>query len=227
MIAAGALFGALALLGYALWERISPNPMTPPRLARNHAFVGLNLATLFLYAGLAVMFFLLSFELIDRRGLSPTQAGLCYLPFTLAMGFLSPLFGALADKAGARRMVLAGEIGAAVSLLLMGFGRGASLAVGILGPMTLLGISFALLVAPLTASVLSSVSDSDQGLASGINNAVSRVAQLAGVAIAAGVAAFASGYMAGFITAAALALAAAGITAAMVPAGVPRQRKAR
>jgi hypothetical protein len=44
--------------------------------------------------------------------------------------------------------------------------------------MTLLGISFAVLVIPLTASVLSSVEQGDEGLASGINNAISRVVQL-------------------------------------------------
>lgn len=65
---------------------------------------------------------------------------------------------------------------------------------GVIGPMTLLGLSFAVLVAPLAASVMSSVDQADEGLASGVNHAASRVAQLAGVALAAGVASFASGY---------------------------------
>jgi predicted MFS family arabinose efflux permease len=72
--------------------------------------------------------------------------------------------------------------------------------------MTLLGISFAVLVAPLTASVMSSVAPSDEGLASGINNAASRVAQLAGVAIAAGVGSFVSGYEVGLMAAAAITI---------------------
>ena len=49
---------------------------------------------------------------------------------------------------------------------------------------------------PLTTSVLSSVADTDEGLASGVNNAVSRMAQLAGIALAAGVASYAAGYVA-------------------------------
>ena len=44
--------------------------------------------------------------------------------------------------------------------------------------MTLLGIFFAVLVPPLTATVLSSVKDDDEGLASGINNTVSRFLQV-------------------------------------------------
>jgi hypothetical protein len=61
-----------------------------------------------------------------------------------------------------------------------------SLGLGVIAPQAVLGISFAVLIAPLTASVMSSVAQSDEGLASGINNAASRVAQLAGVAVAAG-----------------------------------------
>lgn len=215
-IAPAALLGAAALVGYAFWERISTHPMTPPRLAGNRAFVGLNIATLMLYAPLSMMFFLLSFDLVDRRGLTPTEAGFCFLPFALAIGFLSPAFGALADKIGAQTVLIAGELGAALALLLMGLGHTLSLLIGVVGPMALLGISFALLITPLTALVLSSVSDADQGLASGINNALARAAQLAGIALAAGVASFAAGYLVGLMTAAVLALGAALITAAML-----------
>ena len=63
--------------------------MTPPRLLANRPFVTLNVVTLLVYTGLAVMFFLLSFDLIDRRHLTPTDAGLPFLPFTLGVGLLS------------------------------------------------------------------------------------------------------------------------------------------
>ena len=96
----------------------------------------------------------------------------------------------------------------------MALGREESLMLGVIGPMTLLGLSFAVLVAPLTASVMSSVDQADEGLASGINNAASRIAQLAGVALAAGVAPFASGYEVGLAVAAATSIGGA-ITASV------------
>jgi EmrB/QacA subfamily drug resistance transporter len=218
MVMTAAVFlGAGGLAGYAFWERVSLHPMTPPRLVFNRPFVGLNIATLLLYAGVSMLFFLLSFDLVDRRGLTPTEAGFSFLPFSLAVAFLSPVFGMVADKTGARRMLITGGLTGALSLLLAAFGHGAPLTIGVIGPMTLLGISFAMLVTPLTTSVLSSVHEADQGLASGINNAVSRVAQLSGVALAAGVAAFVAGYFIGLVTAAALALAAAVVIAATLP----------
>ena len=197
--------------------------MTPPRLARNAKFVGLNMATVLIYAGLSIMFFLLPFDLVDRRHLTPVDAGLVFLPFTLGVGLLSRLFGGLADKFGARTMLIAGPLGAALAYGWLALARHATLLPGVLAPMTLLGVSFAVLVAPLTASVMSSVTDADEGLASGVNNAVSRVAQLAGVAMAAGLGSLASGYQIGFFAGAVLSAAGA-LTIALRSA--PARRKA-
>jgi MFS family permease len=215
-LAAGVL-GLAGLGAYGAWERVSAHPMTPPRLAQNRTFVGLNAATLLIYAGLAIMFFLLPFELEDRRGLSPASVGLAFLPFSLGVGLLSQFFGGLADNFGARRMLVVGAVGASSAYIWMALGQGAALIPGVIAPQALLGISFAVLVAPLTASVLSSVATSDQGLASGINNAISRVAQLAGVAIAAGVGPLSSGWQWGLFAAAALSAAGALVTALEVP----------
>src|SRR5215467_6678128 len=152
-------------------------------------------------------------HLIDRRGLSPTSAGLAFLPFTLAVGLLSPYFGSLADKFGTRAMLIAGAVGASVAYVWMLLAHDRPLGLGVIAPQAVLGISFAMLVTPLTASVMSSVAQSDEGLASGINNAASRVAQLAGVAIAAGLGTLSSGWQWGLFAAAALSAAGAVMTA--------------
>src|SRR6266849_3355582 len=150
-IAAAAVFAIVTLIAYALWERTTDHPMTPPRLLANRAFVGLNVATLLIYCGLSIMFFLVPFDLVERRGLSPTEAGLAFLPFTLAVGLLSRLFGAVADSIGPRIMLIAGPIGAAAAYVMLALGKPASVTFGVLAPMALLGISLAVLVAPLTA----------------------------------------------------------------------------
>ena len=216
-IGAAATFGIATFGGYAWWEQTSRHPMTPPWLLNNRTFVALNLATLLIYSGLAIMFFLMSFDLIDSRHLTPTEAGLTFLPFTLGVALLSRVFGRLADNVGTRVMLIAGPLGAALAYGLLAFGKNTSFALGVLAPMTLLGISFAALVAPLTSSVMSSVRDEDEGLASGVNNTVSRIAQLAGIAFAAGVTSLAAGFTASLIVAAVLSLAAALATATMLP----------
>jgi EmrB/QacA subfamily drug resistance transporter len=208
--------GIVGLAVYVFWEGRSQHPMTPPRLVENRALLGLNVATLMVYAGVSIMFFLLPFDLVDRRALSSTEAGMAFLPFTLGVGLLSGVFGGLADKIGARAMLIAGPAGAALAYVWMALGQKESLMLGVIVPMTLLGLSFAVLVAPLTASVMSSVDQTDEGLASGINNAASRIAQLAGVALAAGVASLESGYEVGLAVAAATSIGGA-LTAAITP----------
>jgi EmrB/QacA subfamily drug resistance transporter len=216
-IAAVTGLAVAAMAGYIFWEGVAKHPMTPPRLVANKRFVSLNIATLLIYGSLAITFFLLPFDLIDRRGLSATDAGLAFLPFTLGVGLLSRMFGAVADSIGAWAMLVAGPLGASVAYIAMAFGKTAPLALGVIAPMGLLGISFAVLVAPLTASVMSSLEQADAGLASGVNNAVSRIAQLAGIATAAGVASYSFGYEVGLATAAVVTAIAALTIAAKVP----------
>jgi MFS family permease len=211
--------GIFGLAVYVLWEGRSEHPMTPPRLVENRAFLGLNVTTLMVYAGVSIMFFLLPFDLIDRRALSSIDAGMAFLPFTLGVGLLSGVFGGLADKIGARAMLVAGPSGAALAYVWMALGQEESLMLGVIVPMTLLGLSFAVLVAPLTAAVMSSVDQTDEGLASGINNAASRIAQLAGGALAAGVASFGAGYKVGLAVAAATSIGGA-FTAVITPTSV-------
>lgn len=216
-VAVGIVAALAGVALYALWEKKSEHAMTPPRLWSNRTFTGLNVATVLIYAGLSLMFFLLPFDLIERRGLSATGAGLALLPFTLGVGFLSSAIGSLADKIGARTMLVLGPLGVALAYAWMAFTQSASLTIGVIAPMALLGLSFAVLITPLTATVMSSIEQKDEGVASGVNNTASRVAQLAGAAFAAGVASFASGFAIGLLAAAFASAAGAGVAALTVP----------
>ena len=138
-IIVAATLGIVGLIAYVLWERVSDHPMTPPRLAKNRTFFGLNVATLLVYAGISIMFFLVPFDLIDHRGLPSTAAGLTFLPFTLGVGLLSRPFGSLADAIGPRAMLITGPVGAALAYLWMALGQNASLISGVVSPIGAIG----------------------------------------------------------------------------------------
>jgi len=200
------VIAAAIFVAFWIWQGRSAHPLLPRYVFRNRTFTGLNLATLALYAGLSIMFFLLPFELIERRGLTPFQSGLVFLPFTLCVGFLSRSFGAMADRIGIKPMLIAGSALTAIGFAWFALEQDATLWRSILVPMTICGLGFAALVAPLTAGVMASVEDTDEGLASGINNTASRIAQMIGVALAAVFASAATGYATGLWLAALLSV---------------------
>ena len=72
--------GAVAAWGFVAVERRAEAPLVPLSLFASRAFTGANLLTLCLYGALTGVLFLLPFELIGRRGMSPAEVGLVLLP---------------------------------------------------------------------------------------------------------------------------------------------------
>jgi EmrB/QacA subfamily drug resistance transporter len=181
--------GAVVLGGFIRHEARATSPMVPPSLFGSRAFRGINLFTLLLYAGVSGVFFILPFDLVQVQGYSSTATGATMLPFAFLVGVLSPRFGRLADRIGSKPLLIGGAVLAAIGLASFVLpGIGGSYWATFLAPMTFTGLGMALTVAPLTTTVLSSVSVADAGVASGINNAAARVGTLLAVAVIGGVA---------------------------------------
>src|SRR3989337_1950065 len=68
------------------------------------------------------------------------------------------------------------------TLMLLRVGRDPSYWIDVLPGLTVFGLGLALMVAPLTATVLAAAPDENAGIASGINNAVARAGSLLAVA---------------------------------------------
>lgn len=175
--------GVVGLVAFLLVERRAPDPMVPLALFRGKTFAAANLLTLLLYAALAAMFFFLPFVLIQARGYSPAQSGASVLPLVLVVGALSRRAGAVGDRIGPRLPLTVGPVVAAVGFALIALlPRDAPYAAGLLPGLVVLGLGIAIVVAPLTTTVLNSVGRDEQGTASGINNAIARLAALLAVA---------------------------------------------
>jgi predicted MFS family arabinose efflux permease len=157
--------------------------MLPLSLFTSHNFSVGNIETLAMYAGLSVLFFLLSLFLQEVGRWGPTHAGLATLPTTILMFLLSKRFGALADRWGPRVFMGAGPlVSAAGMLLFLRVGERVSFVSGLLPALVVFALGLAMTVAPLTATVLADASEGQAGIASAVNNAVARIAGLAGVA---------------------------------------------
>lgn len=178
-----AVLGAAALSALVPVEHRQQAPMVPLEVFRSRQFVGVNLATLAVYAALSGALFLLALQLQTSLGYSALEAGAALLPITVIMLLLSPRMGAISQRIGPRLPMTVGPLVAGAGLVLMarvepGVGYGGA----VLPAVLVFGLGLSLTVAPLTSTVLASVPDSQAGVASGTNNAVARVAGLLAVA---------------------------------------------
>lgn len=175
--------GVLAVLGFVLAEQREMNPMLPLGIFTSRQFTAANLVTFLIYGAFGGVFFLLTVHLQVVAGFSPLVAGTAMLPVTVLMLLLSARFGQLAQRIGPRAPMTVGPLVCTASVLLMlRIGPHARYLVDVLPAVLTLGLGLAILVAPLTATVLAAADAQHAGVASGVNNAVARAAGLLAVA---------------------------------------------
>ena len=174
--AAWAVAVGLVLLGlFAVAERHSPDPLTPPALLRERALP--LVATALCAAAMATAFFMVALYLQEVRGLSPLRTSLAFLLPAPALVAAGTLAGRLMPRLGARRLLAGGLAVAATGLLLLSrLGLPwAGLVVFPLGA----GVAFA----AATVSVVAGVPPERSGLAGGALNTAMEVGPPLGLTV--------------------------------------------
>jgi EmrB/QacA subfamily drug resistance transporter len=217
-----AAVGAIGMTAFVRRMLHTPDPLVPPALFRSRDFTVTNLATVLLYGALGVSFFLVAYQLQVAAGWSALAAGTALLPTTVLMLLGSARSGALAQRIGPRLQLTLGPLLTAAGLLLLGrIGRDPSWAADVLPGAIVFGLGLVTFVAPLTATVMGSVTADHVSVGSGVNNAAARTASLAALAVipavsglssAAGASEVTDAFRTSIVVAAVLAAAAAPIS---------------
>ena len=183
-LVAGALIGGIALFaGFLVYERHARHPMLPLALFKRRNFAAGNVETFAMYGGLSIVFFLLVLFLQGVAGFSALAAGSATIPVTLVMFSLAARFGKLADRHGPRLFMTAGPLICAGGLLLMQrLDADVDYWTDLLPALLVFALGLSIVVAPLTATVLSDADEHNAGIASAVNNAIARVAGLIAIA---------------------------------------------
>jgi len=178
-----AVGGLVAGVVFLVFEAREETPMVPLELFGSRTFSAANAMTLLVYAALGAVIFFVVLQLQTVSGYDPLAAGISTLPITICMLLLAARGGALSSRTGPRLPMSIGPLVVAVGILLLtDVDDDINYWVDVLPGMTVFGLGLALLVAPLTATVLAAAPDRHAGIASGINNAVARSGSLLAVA---------------------------------------------
>ncbi|HEY2631800.1 MAG TPA: MFS transporter [Solirubrobacteraceae bacterium] len=179
-----ALIAAAVLLSVAFVaiELRVDQPMLPLSLFRSHAFTGAQITAFALSGSMFALFLYITLYMQEIEHLSPLQAGLRYLPFTVGSFFVAGGTASLEGKVAPRVLLSAGLAITALGLVLMS-GAKADDSWTVLLPGFIIGGLGVGLVNPVLANVaLSAVPERMSGVASGINDTFRQVAIASGTA---------------------------------------------
>ncbi len=223
--------GAVALAGFAAWERRAAQPMLPLRLLRNRGFVAASVAGFMSFGAIMSAAFLTAQYFQLGLGYSPLGAGLRMLPWTATPLLVAPAAGALADRIGTRPLIVCGlvlQAGGLAWVSVLATGTAAGGYGRYVLPFVLAGIGVSMSIPTVPTAALGAVAPGEVGRASGVSNTMQRFGGAFGIAVASAAFAahghlgsavsFTAGYRPAMLVSAGLSLAGA-----LVAAGIGRR----
>jgi predicted MFS family arabinose efflux permease len=177
------LIDSAVLLGlFVASQRRVRDPMLPLSLFRIPSFTGVQLGAFAIAGSQFALFLYITLYLQNILGYSPLEAGLRYLPITLASFFVAPLSGQLMNRIQPRFLIGGGLVLAGIGLILMSGVEEGDTWTTLLGGFLVGGVGIGLLNPPIAAVSVSVVERAQSGMAAGINNTFRQVGIAVGIA---------------------------------------------
>ena len=180
--------GAALLAAFIAWQARNKAPMLPLSLFRSRGFSLVNVVTLTFSAGTFGAVFLLAQFFQVVQGLSPLDAGVRTLPWTMAPMVVAPLAGIFGDRIGQRNLIFAGQVLLAGAIGWIGLATSATVSYrDLVVAFAMAGVGMGLTFAPISTMALASVGEQERGVASGANNTIRELGVAVGVAVLASI----------------------------------------
>jgi EmrB/QacA subfamily drug resistance transporter len=173
---------AVLLAAFAAIEQRVREPMLPLSLFRRRAFTGVQLAAFAVSGSMFALFLYLTLYLQSFLGYSPIDAGLRYLPITVASFIVAPLSGMALAKVQARYLMSGGLVLTGIGLTLMSGLEMTSGWTALLAGFLIAGGGIGLLNPAIADVALSVVPKERSGMAAGINDTFRQVGIAVGIA---------------------------------------------
>jgi predicted MFS family arabinose efflux permease len=178
------LAGSVVLLvAFVVIELRSKEPMLPLELFRIPSFTGVQIAAFAISSSLFALFLYLTLYLQGFLGNSPLDAGLKYLPVTLASFFVAAAAGSMVTRVPARVLLSIGLALVGLGLVLAGGRELGDSWTALLPGFLLAGAGTGLVNVVIADVAVSVVPKERSGMASGINDTFRQVGVAVGIAV--------------------------------------------
>jgi EmrB/QacA subfamily drug resistance transporter len=179
-----AIFGGLALIGlFIAWELHTEHPMLDMRFFKNPRFSAASGSITFVFFAMFGSMFLIGQYLQFVLGYTPMQTGVRFMPFSIVMLLIAPNSARIVGKFGTKITVAAGLTVVTIGLFLLSTMTVTTPYLGIMLRMMFLAAGMALVMAPATESVMSSLPLAKAGVGSAVNDTTRQVGGALGVAV--------------------------------------------
>ncbi len=186
-VVAALLVGVISLVWFVVIQRRSKQPLLPLDVFKSRTLTGASVLSLLFYMAFHGMLFFMPLNLIQVQGYDPAFAGVTQLPLMALLILLSQWAGRLVDRRGPRLPLTMGPAIAGLGFLSFAIpgitGGPKEFWFCFLPGLLLVGAGLGLTAAPLSTTVMDSMSSEKLGLASGINSSLSRLAGVLAITV--------------------------------------------